>query len=157
MLMVMSLADPDFHMTVQNGPAGTEIVMSGSISERTTFDLGQPPAPQVFIDASGVQRINSMGVSAWIRFVNGLGKQGIQVTVRRLSAALVSQASMISSFLGGATLESIMAPYYCPECENAVDQPFGANDEIPASIPCPKCNAEMEFDDNMEAFLAFRQ
>ena len=124
-------------MDVKPGPQGTEVTMQGSITERTVLEPPAPLGQHLIIDCAGIERINSMGVRAWIQFFENLGTLGVPVTLRRLSPALVLQASMISSFLGRAEVESFFAPYYCGTCEHAEDRLFRARDEVPerSSVP----------------------
>lgn len=150
------MADPDFRMEVRTGPAVTELVLRGTISERTELALPEQIGAQVVVDASGVERINSMGVRTWISFIDRLTALGVPVTVRRLSPVLVIQASMISAFLGRAQIESFLAPYYCPGCDGSFEQPFGISDPVPDALACPKCGAAMELDADRDAYLAFR-
>lgn len=154
--MAEAQSDPEFQMAVQAGPAGTELSLRGTISERTTLEVPDHLGAHVIVDGSGVERINSMGVRAWIQFFDRLTALGVPVTVRRLSPALVIQASMISSFLGRAQVESFMAPYYCPGCDHSLEQQFGVQDPVPDHLACPKCGAAMELDSEKDAYLAFR-
>lgn len=148
--------DPDFQMSVRSGPAVTELHLRGHITERTTLALPEQIGGHVVIDTSGVQRINSMGVRTWLGFIDRLTSLGVPVTVRNLSPVLVIQASMISRFLGGAQIESFLAPYCCLSCDHFLEQSFGAGDPVPDALACPKCGAAMELDADKGAYLAFR-
>ena len=134
----------------------TEIIMTGTISERTNLSAPPEPGTSIEIDASAVRRINSMGVAAWLKFMQALEEMKIPVGLK-LSPVLVSQASMISSFLGPAKVLSFKAPYYCHSCDYGGEVTFGTDDEVPDNLPCAECEAEMEFDEDKKSFLAFRQ
>lgn len=152
----MPQSDPDFRMSVRPSAEATEVILQGSITERTTLAIPEQLGRHVVVDGGGVERINSMGVRAWILFFERLTSLGLPVTVRRLSPALVLQASMISSFLGNSQVESFLAPYACPSCDHALDQEFGIGEPVPDALRCPKCAGEMEFDSEKDAYLAFR-
>jgi rubredoxin len=64
---------------------------------------------------------------------------------------------MISIFLGNARIESFLSPWFCPRCENTLEQVHGFGDDIPRSIRCPKCGDHMELDWDRDAYLAFRE
>ena len=137
----------------------TKIVVSGSITERSqlllpeVFTLGK----RIQVDTAAVTRINSLGVASWIRYMGKLSAMGVPVSIAPLSVAFVTQAGMISNFLGTAAVESFLAPYFCPPCDHAAEQLFPIDANLPESIPCAKCNGPMEFDDDLESYLEFRQ
>lgn len=150
------MADDDFRMTVQPAADVVEIVVQGTLNEASVLTVPEVGGRPIRIHGEGITRINSLGVSAWIRFMNALSQLGVPVSVR-MSVAMASQASMISNFVEGATIESFAAPYVCTACEHAEEAMFGLRDEVPVSKPCPKCNQTMEFDDEIESYLSFRQ
>jgi hypothetical protein len=146
----------EFSMDVKDRGPAIEIVVRGDIDETSQLVAPRTGGKQVVIDGADVRRINSMGVSAWCRFLDELTRQG-PVTLKRLSALLVMQASMITSFTGTAKVESFFSPWVCPSCEHEHSELHGGRDQLPASLPCPKCGAAMELDTIPAAFLAFRE
>lgn len=133
------------------------ISISGTIQETSVFDIPDPRGRRVIVDPHEVERINSMGVRAWIGFMTSLIERSPEVVVRRLPPVLVSQASMITSFLAGARVESFMSPWYCPNCEHTLEQQHAFTDPVPEALACPKCQSPMELDDDREAYMAFRE
>lgn len=147
----------EFSCQVKTVDDGLVITIAGVISERSTFPENPVQSPtSIWIDTSGVTRINSLGVSAWIHYMNTVCAGDTQVIFRPLSVALVSQTSMVSNFLGSASVDTFLAPYFCPDCEHVCEQAYGFSDNVPESIACPKCQTAMEFDDDLNAYLSWR-
>ncbi len=145
-----------FTLDVREGPQAIEIVPRGTIDESSALSAPRTGGRPVVIDGSELRRMNSMGVAAWVRFVADLSQQG-PLVLRRLSPMMVTQASMISSFLGAGQVESFLTPWVCPSCDTTSEQLHAFHDVVPASLPCPKCSAAMELDWDREAYLAFRE
>lgn len=144
-----------FSMDVREGPQAIELTPRGTIDESTQLSAPRTNGRPVIVDGAEVRRMNSMGVAAWVRFMAELTQQG-PLKLRRLSPVMVTQASVIASFLGGGEIESFFSPWVCPSCEAESEQLHGFRDALPSSIPCPKCGAAMELDWDRDAFLAFR-
>jgi anti-anti-sigma regulatory factor len=130
--------------------------LKGPINEKSQLpELAEIRGAGVVVDAAGVDRINSLGVATWIRFFAYLNKNAARVVVRRLPPVLVLQTSMISNFLGPATVESILIPWACERCDEGSEQLQIMSDPIPDSVPCPRCGSPMELDDEPDAYFAF--
>jgi hypothetical protein len=149
-------AGSSFSMDVREGPQAIELVPRGTIDESSALTAPRTGGRPVVVDGAELRRMNSMGVAAWVRFVADLSQQG-PLRFRRLSPMMVTQASMISSFLGKGTVESFLSPWACPSCDTAAEQLHAFADPVPDSVPCPKCRTAMELDWDREAFLAFRE
>lgn len=145
-------------LKIHSDDSGIKIVVSGSITERSQLLLPEEQnlGKSIRLDTAGVTRINSLGVANWIRFMNQLSAAGVPITIAPLSVAFVGQARVISNFLGSARVATFMAPYFCPECDEATERTFASDDELPVSTPCPACKADMEFDDEYETYLEFQ-
>jgi hypothetical protein len=145
------------NIAVQETPEGLVITVTGMISERSVLAVPNvAPGQRVIINPSAVNHINSLGVRMWIEFVNGLCGRSQDVVVRQLSPALVLQASMISTFLGCARVETFVTPWVCTACDAEEEKVQGISEPIPDELPCPKCGGVMELDSDPEAYLAFR-
>ncbi len=144
-------------VTVNDTPEGLVVTINGMISERSEFPVPSAAGKRVILDTAGVHHINSLGVKAWIDFLGRLCSQTQDVVMRRLSPPLVLQASMISSFLGCARVESFMTPWVCDSCDSETQnvQPSGA--AVPESHPCAGCGGVMELDSDPAAYLSFWQ
>jgi anti-anti-sigma regulatory factor len=145
-----------FSLDVREGPQAIEIIPRGTIDESSALSAPRTGGRPVVIDGSELRRMNSMGVAAWVRFVADLSQQG-PLVLRRISPMMVTQASMISSFLGSGKVESFLTPWVCPSCDTTAEQLHAFHENVPVSMPCPKCSAAMELDWDRDAYLAFRE
>ena len=146
----------EFALQVNEGPREMLITVAGVFSEESRLEVPDPRGRRVIIDTRGVTRMNSMGVRNWIDFVELLQQRSPEVIIRQMPPVMVSQASMITSFVGRSTVESFLSPWFCPSCENSLEQLHGFHDALPTSIACPKCRTPMELDWDRDAYLAFR-
>lgn len=135
----------------------------GRLDERMDFGaLLEGTARNLILDLGDVQDINSSGVRLWMHFVGILTSGGRRLTLERCSTAIVKQLNMIYKFVGdGGRIVSVMAPYYCEQCDEEHDILVVLDEEevdTDATKACPKCQSEdMEFDDDPEFFFAFRK
>jgi hypothetical protein len=146
----------DFVFQVTERPAEMLITIAGTVTEQALLEAPDARGRRVIIDARGVERMNSMGVRNWIEFMERLHRQSPDIVIRQLPPAMVSQAGMISNFIGGTRVESFLSPWFCPRCENTVEQLHNYRDELPHAITCPRCRSPMELDWDRDAYLAFR-
>jgi anti-anti-sigma regulatory factor len=144
-----------FSLDVREGPQAIEITPRGIIDESVTLTAPRTGGRQVIIDGSELKRMNSMGVAAWMRFIGDLSQQG-PLLLRKLSPVLITQASMISNFLGTGQVESFFSPWVCPNCDHNLEKLHAFQEAVPESLPCPKCRKDMELDSSRDAYLAFR-
>ncbi len=154
----MSAAGSSESLQILSDAGGTKILVSGNINERSQLVIpeGTSLGASVQVDTAGVTRINSLGVSNWIRFMKTLSATGLPISMAPLSVPFVNQARVISNFLGSATVSTYMVPYFCPECDHATEETFAMGAELPEAIPCSACKSEMEFDDEFETYLEFQ-
>lgn len=131
--------------------------LTGMITESVDLEPSAIPAGRpVVIDTAGVDHMNSLGVRNWIRFIEALCRQSASVSLDNLSPMMVFQASMISTFLGGATVRSFQSPWVCDECDHSTVLAHQLQEPIPESIACPKCKSSMEFDSDLDSYQSFR-
>jgi hypothetical protein len=141
---------------VERRNGSTWLALMGHITEAADFtSLKSLPAPLV-IDLSGVDRINSLGVRGWIDFVHEVEATGHTLAFEKAPPIIVGQMSMILNFMGNSRVNSVLTPYVCPKCSTEhlelVDVGEGRQPHFATSMPCPKCKAEMEFDDVLEMY-----
>jgi eukaryotic-like serine/threonine-protein kinase len=144
-------------------PDGTALSLRGFIDEHACFaDLIPMLRYPLTIDLGGVERINSLGVRAWIDFITPLSAGGT-VWLKRCPDVLVQQFSCVSSMLGQARVRSVLAPYLCSVCD-AVDSQEVVIDEdfdparpsrAPASKTCPECTGVSHFDEVTDSYFLF--
>jgi anti-anti-sigma regulatory factor/DNA-directed RNA polymerase subunit RPC12/RpoP len=150
-------APEEFSVQVTETPTEVAVVISGTMDERSEVTLPDARGRRVVIDAHGIHHINSMGCRAWMDMMQRLSEQTRDVVLTRLPAILVTQASMVTSFLGNAQVHSFLTPWICMNCEHALEQLHGGTDPVPEAIKCPSCGSAMELDWDREALLAFRR
>jgi len=137
------------------------ITLTGSIVEDVDFEklIGAVPS-NVTVNTHGVRRMNSIGVKAWVRYFQSLQRQKISLTFEDCSTAITEQINLISNFLCGGTLTSVLVPFSCGVCKHELLISYkpldlkGMQDEIPAQ-KCPKCGGEADFDDIPEEYFRF--
>jgi hypothetical protein len=140
-----------------DGPV-TRAIFDGKLTEDA--DLAAvlaTPAPQLVLDLGAVTRINSAGVREWIRFMSQIPTT-TSVTLRRCPTTFLSQASLISNFLGRAAVESFYLPYLCPACETSRSELLTLSSIQEGHAPparCTDCGADMEVDVVEEQFFFF--
>lgn len=140
---------------VEQRDGRTWIGLSGHLNEAADLTpLTQLPGPLV-IDLSGLDRINSLGVRDWMRFIRTCETAGVDLTFERCSPTIVGQISMITNFMGTRSqISSVEVPYLCTSCASERIQLLelvpGA--ELQLTITCPKCGAPMELDDLVETY-----
>ncbi len=148
--------------TVKRDDAGKRYQLEGSITEASDFKpILDGAADGVVLDLGGIERINSCGVREWIHLLEALEKKGAHPVLENCAVSMVRQFNMIETATRGATVRSVMLPYFCPACDDeraiacAVD-PLQKT-TAPEEAACPKCGAAMEFDDSPEAYFAFHK
>ena len=104
-------------MKIEN--KGDRVYLSGIINENSDFTpLLTAPSP-LRIDFSGVQRINSVGVRSWMRFLS-LWDDSKAIEYWECSVVIVDQLSIIGSLRGVrtrvATIKSVCLPTECTAC-----------------------------------------
>jgi anti-anti-sigma regulatory factor len=140
--------------------SGTEFIsISGIIDEHADLTpLSQFESTTKVLDLSGVERINSVGVQAWIRAMNALGNDCV-VWWEKVSPPMVMQLNMIANFNGCSRIRSFYAPYYCSGCDVEhcflleVETDFAERRPVAPEFDCPQCQGRLEFDDVEEDYL----
>jgi anti-anti-sigma regulatory factor len=144
--------------SVEEQSDATRVILSGDISEETDFEPILQIAGPIVLDLAGISRINSCGVREWINFVVHLRQGGRQLILERCAPVVVTQLNTIYNFTGGGQVRSVLGPYYCPACDreeyHLID--LTASETVPDQIPCPDCEAGMEFEDLQDQYLAFQ-
>lgn len=137
-----------------------ELKLSGRIEAQ--FDLEPVDAPQasrIVVDLKEVERINSVGVRRWTRFVDELQQTGCDIVFERCSSAMVQQFNMIPATYRSAKIRSVMLPYQCEACGHFTERLYDDRppnpDSIAEEIDCPECDDVMWFDDLPEFYFAF--
>ena len=131
---------------------GDRVYLSGVINEDSDFSpLLSKPSP-LKIDFSGVERINSVGVRSWMRFLSQWDDKK-QIEYWECSVAIVDQLSIIGSLRGVrvkvASIQSLCLPTECNGCaaegEIRITPEDYRNDSSLQSFlkPCPTCGEKV--------------
>lgn len=135
--------------------------LAGSIEENVDFaKLVGATGPEVHVNCKAVQRINSVGVKAWIQYFQGLVSGGTKIKFQECSTAIVEQINLISNFTCGGEVESIYVPFSCESCKSELVGLFKTeaikklNFNLPP-LKCSKCSGNAQFDDIPEEYFGF--
>lgn len=139
----------------------TTLYLKGVIDETTDFKpVFEDSGPELFVDLSGVERINSCGVREWVNAMAGIPADR-KVHFVNCSTAMIRQFSMIHNFSGKGEVLSFMGPYYCAECDREVDHLITSRDLLgqatmrAPAVTCPECGKGMEFDEIESKYFHF--
>jgi len=126
--------------------------------EGVATDLDRP----VVVDLEGITFMNSLGVRAWVLFLDALRQRNIPVTLRRCAETVVDHMNMIMEARGHAGIESFYAPYTCDACglETRALLEVSRHGEAlrrhqPPQLPCSACGGTMSYDDIPNRSLLF--
>ena len=141
----------------------SRVVIAGVIDETSAFeDTVARFGAQVFIDFSGVTRINSCGVRQWTRAI-----YQCKTLLRYVNAPslMVDHFSMVPEFLGPhSVVDTFEGRYVCDACGHEDVVMLALGKDIQPGLAeytdgpkrnCPKCAAVLEFDHNPEIYLDF--
>lgn len=137
-----------------------KLFIAGKIDEE--FDAEQvfllAKGPNVTIDLSEISGINSIGIMGWIPAISELTSRS-EVAIHRVGYSLVMQANSVLGFFGGASIVSVMAPYFCGRCNtNSVvevsSEELESNDWATPVRDCTSCNQKLDFDE-LDSFFTF--
>jgi anti-anti-sigma regulatory factor len=146
---------------IDSATAGkTRFLVTGELTENANLSaLAAEGSKEIILDLGGITRINSPGVREWIAFVNDLNERRTHMVLEKCSVPFVNQLNMISNFRGKGDVASVYAPYFCPQCakeeRRLIVLSSDPRAQIEAPFPCPACATPMDFDDLLDAFLAF--
>ena len=90
----------------------TTVTFTGVLDERCDLDPLHNLSGKVTFDLAGIARINSVGVTQWVKFVEGL-EDVTELFFIHCSVPMVTQLNMIRSFGGNCSVDSFYAPYVC--------------------------------------------
>lgn len=140
-------------------PDRTRVVIKGDITEATNLDDLLPRmVGRVDFDMSQVRYMNSLGVRAWVSFLERANIQGYEM--HTCSVPFVLQASMTPAVVGRGTIVSFFAPYYCAGCDTQTEKLLQsaailAADHVAPILTCAACKGQLRLDDIPERYLAF--
>lgn len=134
----------------------TLVVFSGNLDEKCDLQPLADLSGRVTFDLEGIVRINSVGVTRWVRFVNNLEAVS-ELVFEKCSLSVVTQLNMVQDFRGKSRIGSFYAPYICRQSgeEQLVllkPEDLGATFSAP-TVPSDK--GDLELDDLPERYFTF--
>lgn len=149
----------DLQVEVKRAGDFTIVTLGGRIAE--TFkgeELGRRLVGNVILDTRQVDRVTSFGVRAWLAMLDAMDIDRLYFV--RCSEPVLSQMSMIRSFVGSGEIISFFAPYLCDACGNAFQVLYEADEDRatieaarPVVVPCPRCQTKCTLDDDPDSFF----
>lgn len=138
------------------------VAISGEIDEHADFSsFNKLRGQKIYVDFSGVTRLNSSGVRSWIQTIM---KNKIQLVLRECSPVVVEQYSLVPQFIGqDGKVESFFARYHCNACTHETLKRFqighnlsSSDPKLPLNFekPCPDCGDVLELDQSPDIYLS---
>jgi hypothetical protein len=141
----------------ENERGQLRIALAGVIDDTTELaPVFVELPPQFEIDLRAVDRINSVGVRKWVEMMALLSKSH-RFTLEAVSYPIVMQAICVYGFFGTGTVESCMAPFFCPKCGRS-ESALVRRSEVETALSakrCSSCSETMYFDELDQYFRVF--
>jgi anti-anti-sigma regulatory factor len=135
----------------------TLVVFTGNLNEKSSrLEELKSLAGKVIFDLAGIYRINSVGVTHWINFINDL-QHVSELSLVRCSIPVVGQLNMVRDFKGKSQVISFYAPYVCPETGDE-EEILLTREDLGDSFTPPKIeceDGEMVLDDLPKRYFTF--
>jgi hypothetical protein len=132
---------------------GDTFYLAGVINENSDFSSLLAESAPLRLNFKGIERINSIGVRSWMRFLTQWNDQPLEY--HECSVAIVDQISIISSLRGirkkAAQVVSAYAPTECLACgregEVLITQADFKRDPSLLTLlaPCPHCKGAHQY------------
>ena len=140
----------------QTADSETTLKLVGVIDEHADLSaFSEAASARLVLNLEGVTRINSFGVSRWIKAIGSVPPQ-VSVICDRMSVVMASQVTMIANFLGRAKVRSFYAPYYDPSTDEELDELLTPSETLRSGPPArtSPTGGPLLFDDVAEGFFA---
>ena len=142
----------------------THLKISGTIDEYAEFESLIKKFPEeLWIDFSGVTRINSSGVRQWLKAIMNCDAK---IHFEKCAAAVVDQFTLVPHFLGkNGSVESFEVLFFCYACDCEIQKYLKIGEDInrftgtmpPLNVDmkCETCGGDVEIDHNVEIYFSF--
>src|SRR6185295_6674214 len=138
------------------------IHLYGAIDDRADIlqVIGTSVPAEVTFNMRGVNKINSMGTGAWIKFVERLHSAGIKMTYAECSIHFAGALQFVSSARAGGKIESVFAPFRSAKCK-IDEQLLLKTPDLPtvtaqiSKVVCKACKGPLQFDEIFVEFFSF--
>lgn len=130
------------------------IMFSGPLTEKANFLIPEEHewTECMIIDLSKVTRINSVGVRAWMNFLQRIKDAGKVVVFEKVSFTCINQLAMVKSFLADFEIASFYVPYFCSNCGEEFQELFSRSQNVPEALDCPSCKSLAEIDEDVAVY-----
>ena len=147
---------------VRKDSVGCRLEVRGYIDDEADFQsLSEALSFPLRIELSGVERINSLGVRRWLRFMADASSRG-PIELIGCAEVMVDQFNQINGLVGNATVRSVMAPYGCDNCgfDEFVLVELGRWSKTPLMVlvpdrTCTECGGVSTFEHLPESYFSF--
>lgn len=139
-----------------------KVKISGIIDEFSDFsNLFNNDLEEIWIDFSGISRINSSGIREWVQAVM---KSTSRLFMVNCSAVIIDQFSMIPECVGkNGQVVSFYVHYICDHCDHELQEVLTVGKDADSDTvfneeresPCPACGGVMELDHNPDTYFSF--
>lgn len=139
-------------MVMKISRAGTKVLLAGVIDEHSDFTPLLQEQDPLSLDFSGIERINSIGLRNWMRFVSQWGDKPLKYL--ECPVIITDQLAVIPSLRGiksrVAQVLSAFLAYECSKCQHEDDVRIEQNEVYPdvqsrvMNPPCAKCHGTMD-------------
>ena len=127
----------NFSFKIVSGDGEEKVILDGVIDEYVQLNLVKPSSSDISLDLGGIRRLNSVGVREFCNFMERLKDRRVRVT--RCSQAIVSQANLVSGFLGNAVIESFFVPLFCDACDDESELLVLTHEYKKSGLPAQSC------------------
>ena len=158
----MSVMEPP-EITMKISRVGSLIQISGVIDEHSDFSTLLSESAPLSIDFSGVERVNSVGLRTWMRFMTQWGDK--ELIYLKCPVVIVDQLATIPALMGikkrAALVQSADLAFECDKCGHQEDRCIDRASVDPTpdpsvlQPPCPSCGGTLELinEDQLVIFL----
>jgi len=139
-------------MTMKISRAGAALKISGVIDEHADFTPLLNESAPLTIDFSGVERVNSVGLRTWMRFMTQWGDKDL--IYMACPVVVVDQLAIIPALMGikrrAAMVQSAYISFECVKCGHQEDRCLDraavhpTPDRGQLAPPCPSCSQPLE-------------
>lgn len=136
---------------IQDSPQEATVQFRGQIDARVGDALehvrSRTQAPRLRFDCAGITRINSVGITAWLKALGTFSDR--KYSFFNCTEQFIDSAVMIPQFPGKGWIESIRVQYCCDACRYQESRGYDTQKGIPtleSTGICPKCAEPLDTD-----------
>jgi anti-anti-sigma regulatory factor len=135
--------------------------LQGSLNEYSDLSqiIGSVPTT-LEVNCKSLQRINSIGLRAWIEYFGKLREKGVRLRFRECSPAVIGCQNFVMNFMALTEIESLSVPFFCDKCQEEFCETVNVSEIARQNLhlepkPCPTCHTPAELDEDETVYFAF--